>query len=345
MIWALLAVAVAVVPPHHSLRPVPLDSPVTDTERFLKWADHQQPLETVPGEAAGYRFSASLFGQIARGVRAAPQVVTVEEIGRSWADRPLWAMHIDGGGDIHTKVLVFANMHAMEWMGAEVATALIEETSAHPVPGVWLTVIPVLNPDGRAKVEADLLAGRNAYRRGNLKNVDLNRDWAVNRESEAIWEAIIPAYYGHTDAPLSQPETRAIDRLAARERYHRAASLHAFGGFFYYPWAGRFERVPLDDREEFVRLGRAMEAAQGPRAYKTRQLARWGFFFRALGAEIDHLYGEYGTHAFLIELTRSGVNPLRKGDWKNRFRWYNPRKPRRHVEKGLAAVRALVRVR
>ena len=86
-----------------------------------------------------------------------------------------------------------------------------------------------------------------------------------------------------------------------------------------------------------------MEAAQGPRAYKTRQLSRWGFFFRALGTEIDHLYGEYGTYAFLIELTRSGINPLKPADWKTRFRWYNPRKPTRHIDKGLAAVRALTR--
>ena len=53
----------------------------------------------------------------------------------------------------------------------------------------------------------------------------------------------------------------------------------------------------------FLALGRAMEAAQGPRAYKTRQLSRWGFFFRAHGTEIDHLYAEYGTLSYLIELT------------------------------------------
>lgn len=340
-LWITAALATS---PDLPTRPIATPTIVTDTERFIEWAQQRAGPEEQPQVAHGYRFSATLFQDLSRAVENS-EAATVEEFGRTHGDRPLWAIHIDGEGDIHTKVLVFANMHALEWMGAEVAVDLAVETLANPVPGVRLTIVPVLNPDGRAKVEADLLADRNVYRRGNLKNVDLNRDWAVNRESDAIWKNVIPAHYSTTDAPLSQPESQALDRLASRERYDRAASLHAFGGFFYYPWAGRFERIADDDRQEFIRLGKAMEAAQGPRAYKTRQLARWGFFFRALGAEIDHLYGEYGTTAFLIELTRSGINPLKKGDFKTKFRWYNPRKAQRHVDKGLAAVRALVRTR
>ena len=89
-------------------------------------------------------------------------------------------------------------------------------------------------------------------------------------------------------------------------------------------------------------LGRQMEAAQGKYAYRTRQLARWGFFFRAQGAELDHLYGRYGTRAFLVELTRSGLDPLHVlRDSRVFFRWYNPKDPRPHIERGAAAMRAL----
>ena len=43
-----------------------------------------------------------------------------------------------------------------------------------------------------------------------------------------------------------------------------------------------------------------------------------------------------------MELTRSGINPLKTRDFKTYFRWYNPRRPDRHVAKGVAAMRALV---
>ena len=85
-----------------------------------------------------------------------------------------------------------------------------------------------------------------------------------------------------------------------------------------------------------------MSQAQGAHAYKVRQLSRWGFFFRAQGSELDHMYGKYGTKSFLIELTRSGLDPFRPNTWKEYFRWYNPIEPDRHVDKGVSALRALV---
>ena len=119
-----------------------------------------------------------------------------------------------------------------------------------------------------------------------------------------------------------------------------AVSLHAFGGFMYTPWAGAWERP--EDWKVHHRLGTVMSQAQGAHAYKVRQLSRWGFFFRAHGAEIDHIYGKYDTVAFLIELTRSGLNPFRPETFKTPFNWYNPKKPARHVDKGVSALRALV---
>jgi hypothetical protein len=266
----------------------------------------------------------------------------VERIGTTVNARPIWAFHVqDPAVPVHRKVLVFANIHALEWISAEVAFQLLDDLVEVPPPGVKVTVVPVLNVDGRIRVERDLRAGRNVYRRYNAHGVDLNRDFAVNHDPIAIWQHLIPGYYWSTKERLSQPESRALDALADRERYDRAASLHAFGGYFYTPWAGRWERP--DDYAEMLRLGRLMEEAQGLHAYRTKQLSRWGFFFRAQGAEIDHLYGRYGTQAYLIELTRSGFDVRRPWDsYKTYFRWYGPEDPRPHVERGVAALRVLV---
>lgn len=307
-----------------------------DAASFSAWASHV-PDPPTAGVAEDYRFLQDVFGPIADQLGT----TDVERIGHSAAGRPIWAFHVEGEGPVERTVLVFGGIHALEWMSTEVATDLLLECMASPPDGVRLTVIPLLNPDGRARVEKDLEQGETRYRRGNQRNVDLNRDFAVHREAKAPWRKILPGYYSTSAEALSQPESQALDALAAREDYDRAASLHAFGGFFYHPWSGRWART--EDHAEFVRLGRIMEDAQGAHAYKTRQLSRWGFFFRAQGTELDHLYGTYGTHTFLIELTRSGIKPLRPKTWKTYFRWYNPEDTDPHRALGLAAVRALVR--
>jgi hypothetical protein len=320
-----------------------------DHAAFLAWADAPvsqtdpapralHPLDEAPANPAaaqaaepGYRFVQQMYSEIADLVRERPGRIVPERFGTSLQGRPLWAFHVQEPGiHVQRRVLVFGGIHAMEWISCDVAIDLLHRLARGWLPaGTQVTVIPLLNPDGRAKVERDLADGREVYRRGNGRNVDLNRDFAVNRQPRAFWRRLIPGYYQTSPGPLSQPETQALDALAERERYQRAASLHAFGGFFYHPWSGRFGHLPQPDRREFMELGRAMESAQGTRAYRTRQLGRWGFFFRAHGSEIDHLYGRYGTRAFLIEITRSGIRPFRPSTWEWGFRAYNPEVPRR----------------
>lgn len=304
---------------------------------YVSWAGAE---EVVPHPEPAYRFAAEFHREIAPVVEARPGVVRPFVVGRTTNDAPIWGFRVsDPAEKPDKKLLVFANIHAIEWVPTEAAVAFLLDVAAHPPPGVEITVIPSLNPDGRAKVERDLVEGRNAFRRGNEANVDLNRDYEVNREARAVWRQVIPKRYATSPAPLSQPESRALDALADAERYDVAVSLHAFGGFLYYPWAGLWERPA--DWKEFHRLGLVMQAAMGAHAYRPRQLSRWGFFFRGHGMEIDHLYGKYGTKAFLVEITRSGLEPLRPGEWNLHFRTYNPRDPARHARAVADALRAL----
>jgi len=304
---------------------------------FLAWAATHPP---EPHPEPAYHFAEDVWAALAPAVATMPGRVQAFELGRSTIDQPIWGFEVHEAGQppAPRKLLVFANIHALEWVPTEAALAFLQDLLADPPEGVDVTVVPILNPDGRYKVEDDLRAGRNVYRRGNWANVDLNRDFAVNREAEAVWKAVIPGRYTTSPEPLSQPETRALDALAAAERFDAAVSLHAFGGFIYYPWAGRWKRA--EDWHELHTLGLAMQAGMDAHAYRPRQLSRWGFFFRGQGMELDHLYGRYGTRAFLVETTRSGLNPFR-GDLRTYFRWYNPRDPAPHARSVAGMLRAL----
>lgn len=287
---------------------------------------------------AGYHFAGEVHAALAPLVAEKPGVIRPFRLGQSGRDRPVWGFRLqDPAVEPRGKLLVFANIHALEWVPTEVALAFAEAFVAHPIPGVEVTIVPTLNVDGRAAVEDDLRAGRDVYRRGNAAQVDLNRDFAVHRESDAVWKVLLPARYRVSPGALSQPESRMVDALAARERYDAAVSLHAFGGFFYYPWAGRWARPA--DHAELHRLGVLMQASMARHPYRPRQLSRWGFFFRGLGMELDHLYATYGTRAFLVETTRSGV--ASPADLGSNFRIYNPRDPRPHAAEGVRYLRAL----
>ncbi len=327
-----------------------LASPFTDQVAAHPPVAHPEP---------AYHFAAEVYSRIAAAEALAPGVIVPERIGSTIENRPIWAFAVrDPATPVTARLLLIANIHAMEWIPTEDALAFLLDYAAHPVGGVEVDVVPIVNADGRARVEGDLLNGRNLYRRGNAAHVDLNRDWAVNRDSHAIWKALLPGRYATSPSALSQPETQAIDGLLSRDApdlscsdpahparnsaFDGFLSLHSFGGFIYYPWAGRWHRPDehAGDWRRYQQIGEAMEAAMGAHAYRPRQLSRWGFFFRGQGMELDHVYGTYGIPAFLVETTRSGLE--RPADLHTYFRWYNPRDPARHVRAGVDMLRAWV---
>ena len=343
VLWVLLTAGMCSVAAAEPAEAEPAEAEPTSAapseQPFSDWAARQR---VEPHPEPHYHFAAEVFHAIADAAAARPGVIEAQRLGESLAHRPIWAFSVhDTAFPVQKRLLLIANIHAMEWVPTEDALAFLLDYAAQPEPGVEVVIVPILNPDGRARVEADLVAGRNLYRRGNEAQVDLNRDWSVNRESKAIWRHLIPGRYTTSPAALSQPETRAVDHLlrnAGDVPFSGFVSLHSFGGFIYYPWAGLFERAP--DWRRMHAIAKTMHDGMGTHPYKPLQLSRWAFFFRGLGMEIDHVYGEFGIPAFLVETTRSGIEGL--PDLHTYFRWYNPREPARHVKAGLGMLRAWV---
>ncbi|MBM73904.1 MAG: hypothetical protein CMK59_00780 [Proteobacteria bacterium] len=262
-------------------------------------------------------------------------------IGHTVEKRPIWAFRSSNPKTpVQRRILIFAGLHALEWIGTEAALQFIERFSKHPIDGIEAVVVPIVNVDRRLLVEEDLLKGERAYRRSNAAGIDLNRDFEINRRSDAIWKHVFPDRYSTSPAPLSQPETRALDRMVQAETYDAVVSLHSFGGYIYYPWAGQYERV--QDWQHLHAMATAMKTGQRDRhPYRVKQLSHWWFIFRILGSEIDHFYGKYNIPSFLIELTWTGIHPLKPKTWRDPFRMYNPINPQRHSTHGSDALYAL----
>jgi hypothetical protein len=312
----------------------------TSFKEFLSRLEIEPDPEPPPryGGYGGYRRIFERLGRLAaRGAR-------VESFGRSTGGEPLWAVHLGAEPEAaRRRVLYFANLHAQEFVGVEAALATLERAAERIASGdprwrgVQVTGVPTCHPDGYREVVRDLAAGRPRFRRKNGRGVDLNRNFAEGFAPRAPLARLLPAIYHPGREALSEPETRALDGLFQRG-YHRALSFHSFGSWIFWPWAARREPTPDDAR--FRRLAEAMRAQQ-PRPYRAVQLARWARWFRAGGAEIDHLYGRYGTLAFLIEVSRGGRALARPGTWLDAFAWFNPRNLDAAVDDAAGAALAL----
>ncbi len=320
-----------------------LDEPCTERD-FPAWADGRRPPTERPERATNWDFEAQLWHRLARVVEAHPGQVQATCEGWTVENRRIWSFTVrDPTRPVEQRLLVVAQLHALEWIGAEVAVAFVEQVAADPPPGVELVVVPVVNRDGRWRTEEDLVAGRSrTYRRANANRVDLNRDYTVHRDNHNLWSRLpfTRRYYYTSPAPLSQPESRVVDRIAAKG-FEVAVSLHAFGGYVYSPWAGRYARPPDHDRHQ--ELAEQMVADMPGRPYRINQLARNMSWFRGLGMEIDHFYGVHGTTSYLVELTRSGIELRDPSTWRDYFRWYNPKDKTPHVEAGVSLMTTLVR--
>ena len=251
----------------------------------------------------------------------------LRRLGATVRGAPLRAAVVGPTGAARTTVVV-AGLHALEWIGVQVALALLERLAADPPRDRRVVIVPVVNVDGVAAVEADLRAARRRFRRTNDRGVDLNRNWpthhAVHRRP---WRWI--AGDGGA-APASEPEIAtvlaALDDAHAAAPIDRALSLHSFGRMLLVPWGGRWARPDGHGR---LRAAAAAIAARLAEPYRVRQVSHWlpGAF--AHGLEIDHLHARYGATAVLVECTLGGIlgRRPRPAELLQPFRWYNPPDP------------------
>jgi len=136
---------------------------------------------------------------LATPIPAAPHVHRSVVLGRSVQGRKIRAFEV-GNPLSRRRVLVVGCIHGNEPAGIAIADALAR---GRPVAGADLWIVPDLNPDG---VAADT--------RQNADRVDLNRNFPWQ------WRPLGPPgstfYAGRR--PLSEPESRMVERLVLRVR-------------------------------------------------------------------------------------------------------------------------------
>ena len=113
---------------------------------------------------------AELYGSLESLAAKYPNDLKLEEIGRSFQDRPIHMMTLGRG---ETKVLLWSQMHGDEPSATPALLDIVDYLLGNPdepdakaiLDGTTLLMIPMLNPDGSE-----------VYQRRNAQGIDINRD-------------------------------------------------------------------------------------------------------------------------------------------------------------------------
>jgi hypothetical protein len=267
-----------------------------------------------------YRGLGELFEAVlslaARGAR-------LRVLGRSVRGKPIVALALGPeAAPLGRSSVVLGGIHPNEWIGVETALALADRLVSVP-PSRSVLLVPIVNPDGVARVEENLRAGRRRFVRHNEHGVDLNRnfDAAWGRRSHLAHP--FRRLFRRGTHPGSEPEIAAIAYALEPLRVDRALSFHSFGGAVLYPSAHRYG--PIADRYEHLRWARRIGAAAATIPYPALPCS-WLPLGRTGGLELDWFHDRHGAISLLVECSRGGFG-LTRERMTNPFAWFNPTDP------------------
>jgi carboxypeptidase T len=247
-------------------------------------------MKTTPGF---HDYQATLDDLVAAAA-AHPDITQLDTIGLSVGGRALLCLKISDHPALdedETPVMILGNHHGNEVHSVEVALAvmhyLLDNYGLDPEVTAWVDgmefwFVPMVNPDGRE-----------AMRRTNDHDVDLNRNYSFGFTPGG----------SHGPEAFSEPETRAIRDLAARYPPVMSLTYHTSAQYVLYPWTHTDDAAP--DSTAFTYLGGLVSSAiTCPSGgidghYELVQGGRWYF---TAGEYCDYMYVTHNTLAYTVEL-------------------------------------------
>ena len=312
-----------------------VDASVTPkTEAYLKLTGLRytvtQRIMALSGFPSGYLKVNALYQDLKAVAAAHPKIVHLSTIGSSLENRPITAVEITSHPDQNLPgVLIDSGQHARELPPVEITDRLIhllaenyghDATITHLVDTHDIWIVPLVNPDGRIRVQqGDSMWRKNVRDNGDgTFGVDPNRN-ANDHFYEGDTDGSADDFRG--SAPFSEPESQAIRSLFLHHKFALSLDIHNYAGMVLWP-PGYTDGVTKDEAT-FRRIGDHM--AQ-PIGYQAGTIAH--VIYHTYGDLATWEYDKYGTLAFAVELNDSGFavpySQVKRDwqDWKNNLLYF-----------------------
>jgi carboxypeptidase T len=290
------------------------------TEEVVGTDDHLATFATAEAIAA-YHSAETLEQDLRQLAESQPEIAELREIGRSLEDRPIWALRIGEQRASEHKLLFMGCHHAREWVSVEVPYLLAEHlvnNADQPPVRQWLQrgeiwVAPMVNPDGH---EFSRSPETRLWRKNRRTNFDGSIGVDPNRNYGYMWGTLNINTSSHVPSDetyvgpraFSEPETRAVRNLVARELFRGVITYHSFSQLILYPWGYTSQPIPdASDLSTMTKLAKRMQQLiRGVHGitYTPQQSSQ---LYLTAGDTTDWTYGEYGIPSFTIELRPDSV--------------------------------------
>lgn len=297
------------------------ESKVGEVAQLGLQMDEWQPLANTLRGPKGYMTPDVVVKNVLAFKKTYPEIVQVEEIGRSRENRPLYSVTLtDPNGASDKPVVLFNAMHhAREVMTTEIAMHMIEVLAqgfgTDPEVTRWLreykiVVVPQVNPDGNNLVHTGQPWWRkNAYRRVGVVGVDLNRNYPALWNSCHGSSSNVDDETFRGDAPASEPESRAMMNLVTKIRPVANLSYHSFGEMILFPYGCQNQSNPAKDLffQIGVQLSRELTSDAGKHLdYEVGESG--STLYEADGTDTDWHWQQWGVLSYTVEVNDEEQN-------------------------------------
>ena len=286
------------------------------TDEIVQTETHISMFATAEAIAA-YHSAETLEDDLRQLAESRPEIAELREIGRSVEERPIWALRIGERRATEHKLLFMGCHHAREWVSVEVpyllAEHLVKNAGQAPVTD-WLQrgeiwVAPMVNPDGHeySRTRDRLWRKNRRHNADGSIGVDPNRNygymWGTRNDDISSQVPGDDTYVG--PRAFSEPETRAVRNLVARELFRGVITYHSYSQLILYPWGYTEQPIPdAIDRATMIELAERMQQLMRNvhgATYRPLQSSQL-YGIPVVGDTTDWTYGEYAIPSFTIEL-------------------------------------------
>ena len=286
------------------------------TEELVETETHISMFATAEAIAA-YHSAETLEDDLRQLAESQPEIAELREIGRSLEERPIWALRIGERRATEHKLLFMGCHHAREWIAVEVpyllAEHLVKNAGQAPVTD-WLQrgeiwVAPMVNPDGHeySRTRDRLWRKNRRHNADGSIGVDPNRNygymWGTRNDDISSQVPSDDTYVG--PRAFSEPETRAVRNLVARELFRGVITYHSYSQLILYPWGYTEQPIPDEiDRANMIEIAERMQELMRNvhgETYRPLQSSQL-YGIPVVGDTTDWTYGEYAIPSFTIEL-------------------------------------------
>lgn len=246
-----------------------------------------------------------------------PKLVTKQEIGKSYENRPMYVLKFSTGGNKRPAIWIDTGIHSREWVSQatgvwtanKIATGYGTDASLTSLLNTMdIYMMLLTNPDGYAYTHSNDRMWRKTRSRNSgssCRGVDPNRNWDAGFGGPGASRNPCSESY-HGPSAHSEIEVKnVVNLIESHGNFKSFISVHAYSQLLMYPHGYSCRDVP--HQPELDSVGRAavqkLTSLYGTR-YKVGSICK--IIYQASGGSIDWSYNLGIKYSFAFELRDTG---------------------------------------